>query len=91
MTKKGSGTRKNPASSEKTRQSDRQSSRSAPVPKPRSAPVSQEPTISCEEFVNAHGRSPALKRYLLRHYGSASKTTTAWQKIVDGLRTREVS
>lgn len=64
---------------------------SEPVRKAPSAPASQEPSISCESFVNAHGRSPALKRYLLRHYGSAAKTATEWQKIVDGLKTREVS
>jgi hypothetical protein len=89
---KGSGTRRTSTARERTQQmSDpKPTSRTAPAKKPVSAAPS-EPAMSCESFVNAHGRSPALKRYLLRHYGSAAKTTTEWQKIVDGLKTREVS
>lgn len=64
---------------------------SEPKRKAPPASVPQEPTQSCESFVKAHGNSPALKRYLLRHYGSGNKTASEWQKIVDGLRVRRVS
>lgn len=88
----GSGTRRSSTFSGRTRQTEtRPSSRTESVQKPKPVPAIKEPSISCESFVNAHGRSPALKRYLLRHYGSAAKTATEWQKIVDGLKTREVS
>lgn len=58
-----------------------------PVP----APAAPEPTLSCASYVNARSGSPALKRYLLRHYGSGEKTEGEWKKIVDGLRVRKVS
>lgn len=52
----------------------------------------QEPKIGAEEYVAAKAKnSPALKRYLLQHYGGGTKTSTEWKKIVEGLRVRKIS
>lgn len=64
---------------------------SEPTRKASQASAKQGPLMSCENYVKAHGNSPALKRYLLRHYGGGNKTASEWQKIVDGLRVRKVS
>ena len=57
----------------------------APVP-------AQEPKVGAEEYVAAEAKnSPALRRYLLRHYGGGPRTPSEWKRIVEGLQVRKIS
>lgn len=62
-------------------------------PKPcRKAAIPVGPKMPGSTFVNANADgSPALKRYLNKHYGGQLKTLADWNDILKAIRTRTIS